>query len=429
MGNWFQVFYWNLGLLLTICAATLCLAQQASRGQAKDLQDAVILLRNRQFPAAIEAYQKILKADPHSEKAALGLAAAYYGVYNYDQTRQLLRESAAAHPKSAESLVELGKLDMHLLHYDEAIVDFTRAVRRNPSSSAAHEELGVAYQAKGENEKALAQFNEAIQLAPLAASTHYFRGTLYADRNDGDRAYEDAKEAYRLEANTQTRELLAKAALHTNRCDESIDLLRPLAESEAGDPADLYLLSRAYKCTGQTQRAHELEVEYEKRSQQEQELKTHKMRADHLATDAGALARKNQLNPALDLLTQAVAEDPENGPALAQLAKIDFSRGEVAKAQEEITKALHGDPYNPEYLYVRGKVLEGTDPAEALEAFRQTVLLNPKESDAYYEMGEIHLRMGAIGQAAEAFRKAVALSPQDPDYRKALADISNKPKH
>jgi tetratricopeptide (TPR) repeat protein len=413
-------------VLVVTYGATLCLAQR-NLHNSQELAEAVTLLRNRQFPAAVETYQKILKADPHNEKAELGLAAAYYGVYNYDQTRRVLREGAAAHPNSAAALVEMGKLDIHLLRYDDAIAELKRAIRRNPASAAAHEQLGVAYQAKGDEDSALAQFNQALRLTPDSASTHYFRGSLYADRNDDIRAYEDAKEAFRLEPNTQTRELLGKTAVHANKCKEAVDVLAPFADSEDTSPEDLYLLSRAYKCADQPQRAQELQVEYENRSKKVQDAKTRKMNADHLAANAGEMARKNQLAPALDLLQQALAEDPENAPGLALLAKIDFSRGDVAKAQEEIARALHGDPYNPDYLYVQGKVLESTDPSAALEAFRQTVLVNPKESDAYYEMGEIYLKLGDRNRASQALQRAVQLSPEDPDYRKALSELQARP--
>jgi tetratricopeptide (TPR) repeat protein len=413
-------------VLVMAYGSTLCLAQHDLHN-SQELAEAVTLLRSRQFPAAMEAYQKILKGHPHDEKAELGLAAAYFGVYNYDETRRVLREAAAAHPNSAAALVEMGKLDIHLLHYDDAIVELKRAIRRNPASAAAHEQLGVAYQAKGDDDAALAQFNQALRLAPDSASTHYFRGSLYADRNDDTHAYEDAKEAFRLEPNTQTRELLGKTAVHANKCKEAVDVLAPFAESEETIPEDLYLLSRAYKCAEQPQGAQEVQEEYEKRSKKVQNSKTHKMNADHLAANAGEMARKNQLAPALDLLQQALAEDPENGPSLALLAKIDYSRGDVAKAREEIARALRGDPYNPDYLYVRGKVLESTDPNAALEAFRQTVLVNPKEADAYYEMGEIYLKLGDRNRASQAFHKAVQLSPEDPDYRKALSELQAKP--
>jgi tetratricopeptide (TPR) repeat protein len=428
----FPSLTFELALLLAISGSALCPAQQDSRGHANDLRDAATLLRNRQFPAAMETYEKILKTDPHNEKAVLGLAAAYFGVYNYDQTRRLLREAAAAHPGSAAALVELGKLDIHLLHYDDAIVELKRALHRRPGSAAAHEQLGVAYQAKGDEEGVLAQFNEAIRLAPDSGSTHYFRGTLFADHNETERAYQDAKAAYRLEPNTQTREFLAKTALHSNKCDEAIGLLQTLADSEGVDPTDLYLLSRAYKCVGQDQRAQELQDEFVKRSQSMQESKTHKMHADHLATKAGELALKNQLSPALALLSQALAEDPENGPALALQAKIDFSQGKISESRQAIESALHADPYNPDYLYVLGKILGKQGEAnQALDAFRTVTIVNPRESDAYFEMSQIYLQNGDRTRAVSALRSAVKYSPDDPDYRKALqqAETGSRKSH
>jgi tetratricopeptide (TPR) repeat protein len=409
--------------LLMASVPILSEAQQKPAGLSIELQDAATLLHSRQYPVAIQTYEKILKTHPQNEKAAIGLATAYYGVYNYDQMRRVLRQAAAAHPTSPTALVELGKLDIQLLHYDDAIVELQRAVRRAPASSVAQEQLGVAYQAKGDEEKALVHLNEAVRLAPGSASAHYFRGSLFSDRNDNDRAYQDAKDAHRLGPNLQTEVLLAKTALHANQCDESIALLQPLADSGKAEPAELYLLSRAYKCAGQADRAQQLQDEYEKQSQKGQDLKTHKMHADHLATDAGELARKNQLSSALTLLNQALSEDPDNGPSLAQLAKIDFSRGDVSRAEEEIHHALRDDPYNPDYLYVLGKVLEISDPPGALAAFQRTVLVNPKESDAYYEMGAMYLKMGDRKRAADAFGKAVQLSPEDTDYKKALADL------
>lgn len=411
---------------MMISPASLSAAQTETRG-ANDLREAATLLRDRQFPAAAAAYQKILRGEPRNEKAELGLAAAYFGVYNYDEMRRLLQESAREHPKSAAALAELGKLDIHLLHYDEAITELTRAVARDPASARAHEQLGVAYQAKDDVGKALTQLNEAIRLAPMTASAHYFRGRLYADGNETGRAYDDAKTAYGLEPNSQARQFLAEMALQTKRCDESIALLENPARPEETDPQNLYLLAKAYQCAGQEERARTIREEFERKSAAEREAKRRKMNADHLATTAGEMARNNRLAEALAALSEGLRDDPENAPSLAQLAKIDYSRGEMAKANDEIERALRSDPYNPDYLYVKGKVLENSDPVAALSAFRQTVLVDPREADAYYEMGEIYLKMGERTQAEKALRAAVRLSPDDSDYRKALAELGGKP--
>jgi tetratricopeptide (TPR) repeat protein len=406
---------------LSIAQQQPAVAQNSPHSQA--LNQAASLLRKAEFPAAIEAYREILKITPHDERATLGLAAAYRGIFNYEETRRLLRDAVKHHTGSGLALVELGKLDIHLQHYDEAVDHLSQAVRRQPRLSAAHEQLGVAYQAKGEDEEALRQFDEAIRLNPNSASAHYFRASWHADREDYKQAYKDALEAHQLESNPQSDALLGKAATHVGKCDESIALLKPLAEQESSDPANLYLLSAAYKCAGQTDLAQATLSDFESRSKKAQETRTQSMEADHLAAQAGELARKNQLAPAIELTRQALARDPDNAPTHAVLAKIEFSRGNVTQANEEISRALKKDPYNPDYLFVSGKVLEKqSDVSRALEAFQRTVLVNPRESDAYYEMAMIYLQQGKRDQAIQALKKAVQLSPDDEDYKKALTE-------
>jgi Flp pilus assembly protein TadD len=49
--------------------------------------------------------------------------------------------------------------------------------------------------------------------------------------------------------------------------------------------------------------------------------------------------------------------------------------------------------------------------------------VNPKESDAYFEMGAIYQQRGESVKARAAYAKAVEISPDDPDYRRALAGL------
>jgi Flp pilus assembly protein TadD len=74
---------------------------------------------------------------------------------------------------------------------------------------------------------------------------------------------------------------------------------------------------------------------------------------------------------------------------------------------------------------VQGKILERQGKVdEALVAFVRTTLVNPKESDAYFEIGMIYQQRNDHSHAVAAYKKALALSPGDPDYRRALASVS-----
>jgi len=392
------------------------------RSIALNLRVADLYFRMGQFPAAIESYNRVLQVSPQHQDAALGLGRSYCGIYNYDECRRLLRDWSKKHLNKGAALLELGKLEIRQQHYDDAIAELKQAIQREPGLVEARVRLGAAYQAKGDEEKALRQLNEAVRLDPRSASAHYFRGLLYSERDDNERAYQDAKEAYRLDpAIVESRVLLGKVATRVQKCGEAVDLLKPLTDSPTSEAQNLYLLARAYQCANKPELASQAQAEFDRRSKQEQEARTQKMDADHLAEQAGEYARKNQLAPALELLTQALAKDAENGPSLALMAKIDFSRGDVPKAREEIEAALRTSAYNPDYLYVLGKVLEAQQEWQrALEAFQKTVLVNPRESDAYYEMGQVYARLGDRARAVRAAEKAVELSPEDADYKRAL---------
>jgi Flp pilus assembly protein TadD len=63
---------------------------------------------------------------------------------------------------------------------------------------------------------------------------------------------------------------------------------------------------------------------------------------------------------------------------------------------------------------------------EAVAAFQRSTVVNPKESDAFFEMGAIYEQRGDKQHAMAAYKKAAAISPDDPDYQRALASLSGK---
>jgi tetratricopeptide (TPR) repeat protein len=214
---------------------------------------------------------------------------------------------------------------------------------------------------------------------------------------------------------------------------KAVDALEPLSQSgsqsQPPDSETLFLLSRAYRCAGDDDKAQETLAAFEKSSQNDRSTNENKTQAKHLVQQADELAMKNDFAGSLALLNQAVAMDPTYAATYSQLAKLYYSAGEIEKASDAIAQALAREPYHPEYLYVQGKILEKQSRLDdALAAFQKTTLVNPKESDAYFEMGAIYQQRGDRANALAAYKKAIELSPEDPDYRRALASFgSNQP--
>jgi tetratricopeptide (TPR) repeat protein len=420
---------------LIVFASPVASAQTPAQELGELKQHAKASLAAGHFTEAIAEYQEWIQLQPKSVVAALGLAQAYRGVHNYDEARRILGQAHRENPGNAEPLASLGDLEIELQSYDEAIHHLTAALSLLPNDLEARNRLALAYKAKGDTANALVQIAKILARDPKNALAFYTRAQIESDQNHDARALVDAEKVLALQPkNALGNILLAKVLLRdrpgatatevARKCTLAAQVLEPLFPAHANDSGTLYLLSRAYDCAGQPEKAKQTLAVFEAASQNDRATKENQTQAKHLVEQANALAQKNDFSGALDLLQQALAKDPKYGPANSQLAKIYYSEGDLEKAGDAIGQALQSDPYQPDFLYVQGKILETEGKLDlALTAFHQTTLVNPKESDAFFEMGVIYQQQNDRERALAAYKKAVELSPDDPDYKHALASI------
>ena len=400
--------------------------QLAPRDARLRIEYATVLKLMGRYSDAISSFQEALKIAPRSEAAELGLADAYRLVFNYARARQLMEQARKEHSARLSPLIALGELDLQLQKYDDAASHFQRALRLDRKNIAARNDLALTYKAESNFAKAVEILNDTLSLDPENALAHYLRGSIYADRNDNEKALRDAEKVVALEPGiARGRLLLGRVQVRLHQCSQAAEVLEPLAAGPEGDSGALFLLWQAYRCAGDNERAQQTVTRFEAASKQEHQAQENKTQADHLVDQAEKEALANHLQPAMDLLLQALEKQPENSNAHVLLAKINYSLGQNGDAHKEIDQALKIHPFAPEALYVLGKVLEQDGKLdEALEAFRQTTIVNPAESDAYYEMGLVYREKNDKARAVEAVKKALEISPGDPDYRRALAELT-----
>jgi tetratricopeptide (TPR) repeat protein len=428
---------------LALCIALLAdsgrgalLAQATAKESDALVAQALADARAGHFGDALAAYHAALRVSPRDLDAEVGLAQAYRSVHNYDESRRTLERAHQQHPRSAAPLALLGDLDIELQRYDEAIANLAAAVALAPEDVSTRNRLAAAYRSKGDEVNALAQVAKILARDPDNALAYYTRAQIYSARNDDALALPDVRRIVALQPrNVRGRVLLATILLRApagtsvaevkQRCEEAVGALEPAHAEVASDSETLFLLSRAYRCAGRDADAESVLTEFEKASQDERTTKENQTQAKHLVQQANDLALKNDFAGSLDLLQQAIGMDPTYGTAYSQLAKLYYSSGEIEKASEAIGSALERDPYQPDYLYVEGKILEKQAKLdEALAAFQKTTLVNPKESDAFFEMGAIYEQRGEKEKAIVAYKQAVELSPDDTDYRQALQALT-----
>jgi tetratricopeptide (TPR) repeat protein len=426
---------WLAPAVFLFVGCSCAMAQTGLRDVESLKQHAESSLAAGQFTEAIASYQEWLRLQPADMAAEIGIARAYRGVHNYDEARRILELARRKHPSSAEPLASLGDLAIEMQSYDEAIQRLGAALALRPADVETRNRLAVAYKAKGDIPHALGQLTQVLARDPKNALAYYTRAQIYSDRNQDVLALRDAERVVDLQPKNALGSILlatillrapsgAAPDLAAEQCARAVRLLEPLIPGHANDSGTLYLLSRAYDCAGQAEQAQKILAQFETASQNDRATKENQTQAKHLVEQANALALKNDLTDALDLLQQALAKDSSYGPGYSQLAKIYYSEGDLENASDAIGKALEGDPYQPDFLYVQGKILEKTGKLDqALEAFEQTTLVNPKEADAFFEMGVIYQQRKDRARALAAYKKAAELSPDDLDYQRALAGV------
>ncbi len=97
------------------------------------------------------------------------------------------------------------------------------------------------------------------------------------------------------------------------------------------------------------------------------------------------------------------------GKAMALMARIEANQGKLAPAFEWAGKAIAADKVNPGYYYLLATILEEQHrSAEAVQALKRALYLDPEFVLAHYTLGMIALRGSGFEEADRHFRNAAA---------------------
>ena len=423
MRNHLTISSLAVGLFIVLIAQGLPASPREAEFQTQSLS------REARLPEAIEANQKALLSQPRNEAIELSLADLYRRVHNDEQARSILQTARRQHPRSLPVLRAVGILEMDTMNYDASISAFRAALAIAPSNLDIKNLLATAYLKNGDARAALGELDAVLSHNPNDGLARFIRAGIYADSGENEKALVDAEKVVAARQDyAPGRTLYAKILVRLAKCQRAVEILRDTKQQPAPDADELFLLASAYDCAGQKDLATEARADFEKISRAQHETSENRVQSLHLVEQANELAMHNQLSEAQDLLRQALEKNPENAFAYSQQAKIYFSMKQPQPARAAITKALQIQPYQPDFLFVRGVIEAGEGNFEAaLASFNEVTLINPKEADAYYEIGKIYMQKNDRSRALAAFRKAAELSPDDADYRQAVRSAETHP--
>lgn len=149
-------------------------------------------------------------------------------------------------------------------------------------------------------------------------------------------------------------------------------------------------------------------------------------------SQANRLRENGDLVAAYDTLAPALTQRPENGLALASLAKMYGDGGDAVKALTIYRPLLAGDPDNAQ-LQISGAEIAAKvgDQDFAVAALKKTVELAPENPKLLTFAANIYSRMGMSGKAKDLMERVVAQERREKNSamiaRKAALKAPNNP--
>ncbi|HEX8723326.1 MAG TPA: tetratricopeptide repeat protein [Pyrinomonadaceae bacterium] len=317
-------------------------------------------------PAEAEAEFAAILAEGYRE-----LCKVYSAQADYKAEVGACEEAAVRAPDSADALVALSVAYFRAGQYRKALDPLGRVLARDPRHEGARHMLGKSLFMLGEFDRAASELESALELSPRDYDVAYTLGLAHLKR----RRLPEARAVYdrmvaQLGEHPQLRVLLGRAYRETGFLAESIEEFRRALALDPRFPRAHYYLGLTYLL---------------------------KDGADRL--DDAAAEFKVEL-----------AANPEEFFANYYLGVVYVIQRKWEPAIALLEKASRAQPSNPDPYFHLGQAYQSVERhAEAVEALKKSIALNPSLSHNDYQVTTAHYRLGQsllkVGRQEEGERE------------------------
>jgi Flp pilus assembly protein TadD len=294
----------------------------------------------RDFAAAIEPLQKVIKEEPAVAYPHFQLAYVFTALERSDDARAEYERVIALDPKMAAAYLNLGIL---LVDKDPAaaVAPLKKAVELSPTESRPRVLLGVAQERSQDATGAAESFASARRLDPRDADAAQRLGTLYMNMQRPA----DAEPQFRSVLETDPKNKIALLGLARSLDEQN--------KPEAASAYDNYLAVAPSDETVRSRRLRAL-LAQEKYDDALAELDrsdaAHGVTANSLRQRADILIAEKKWDAAIATIQKAVALAPGDAQLHGGLGRLLLQRREFPPAEKELKTALTLDHNNLVYL-------------------------------------------------------------------------------
>lgn len=369
-------------VLVEINQNKLAAAQERLEGLKKVLpenallhyQDALIAYKRGQFQRAAEASVRSMRIMPDHKPSFLVNGLANFKLGQFQQAEQMLAHVLAEEPENLYARKIAVAALVRLKERDRAQKVLAPALRDAPEDPqvlvlASHVEMLF-----GRHKRAQEIMQAAVVKDPNNASLQTELGLLQIAAGDPVSAAALLDQVVRKDhtASAAAHALLA-LQMQERKYDAALATLAKLETKQPKDPA------------------------------------VHTLRAT-------ALAAKGQLGPARASLERALALDPNNVPALVQLAELDIKAGNVALARKRFDDLLNRDRNNvAAYLALAQFEVAARKPEAAIALLERARSIDARSVGVRMRLARLYLQTKQPLRAVPVATEANKLDPKNPE--------------
>ena len=420
-------------------AADLLLRPEGERkaGALASFVEGISFEENGEIDKALEAYRKVLNVDPGHSKLASRVAALLIRQDDFPQAIDILKDAIKANPSNAEPYNQLAFIyAKYLKKTDEAVDYANQAIALNPRDIEGYQRLCEIELAAGEEKKALNALDRGTKVDSDDAAFWTRLGKLYAailfksesqPKPDELRRVNDVfkKAAEHADDNPSILKDVADYYAASQQLKEAIPLYLRVLELQPDDANAREKLASSFILTNQRAKAVEMLEQLIK--QHPEKYQPYDLLAQILDDEARSLQRAKKVDEAKAKFAKVVANyeqslliNPNHAGTYLRLAELLLGPiKDPARAVKILTEARRRFPGAPEIVYylalaqreakqIQQAVATFEEALHEAELDQDTEIVNAK---FYFNYGATAEQAGLYEKAADLLRKSIALDP------------------
>jgi tetratricopeptide (TPR) repeat protein len=277
-------------------------------------------------------------------------------------------------------------------------------------------ELGERALRGGRFEEAIPYLEKAAKLSPATAELHANLALVYYSVQRSDDAVREAREALRLNAKlSRVRDILGLSLAGSGHCAEALPILGKSYAATTDRRERRELGTSGVKCAMAVQQGAGAADWVERLRQDFPDDPDVLYMATHVYSELSTDASQRLLSVA-----------PGSIPAHVLNAEVLEMQGKTADAIAEYRKVIAMNPRQPDAHYEIGRLIMSASPDasarnEARQAFEEELKLDPGNSGAEYQLGDLARQERQWPEAIQHFERARRLAPQSPEILLGIA--------